>query len=194
MRLVRPSRVHLASYVAALERGWSPDNVRPAETAREELQQIAADAEAFLCSMEDRKATGPPIVLPDGSRVARLPGWRRWMWDGEFAGSIGFRWQPGTSALPAHCLGHVGYAVVPWKRGQGYATAALGMILPEARSEGLEYLEVTTDPDNVASQRVIQANGGTLVERFTKLPQYGSKPGLTYRIALTGLPAEERHA
>jgi predicted acetyltransferase len=182
----------LASYVAALERGWSPDNVRPAEAAREELQQIAAGAEAFLRTMEDREATGPPIVLPDGSRVARLPGWRRWMWDGDFAGSIGFRWQPGTSALPAHCLGHVGYAVVPWKRGQGYATAALGMILPEARAEGLAYLEVTTDPDNVASQRVIQANGGTLVERFTKLPQYGSTPGLRYRIVLTGLPADDR--
>jgi len=41
------------------------------------------------------------------------------MWDDEFAGSIGFRWQPGTSALPPHCLGHIGYAVVPWKQGRG---------------------------------------------------------------------------
>jgi hypothetical protein len=29
MHLVRPSEPYLPSYAAALERGWSPDNVRP---------------------------------------------------------------------------------------------------------------------------------------------------------------------
>jgi predicted acetyltransferase len=191
MRLVRPSRQYLASYAAALERGWSPDNVRGIEATREELQRIAADADAFLASMDDREAKGSPIALPDGSSVPRLPGWRRWMWDDEFAGSIGFRWQPGTSALPPHCLGHIGYAVVPWKQGRGYATKALALVLPEARAEGLDYVEITTDPDNLASQRVIEASGGTLIERFTKLPQYGSTPGLRYRIALTRTPSIE---
>ena len=188
MRLVRPSREYLASYTAALERGWSPDNVRGIEATREELQRIAADGDAFLASMDDREAKGSPIALPDGSYVPRLPGWRQWIWDGEFAGSIGFRWQPGTSALPPHCLGHIGYAVVPWKQGRGYATKALALVLPEARAEGLDYVEITTDPDNLASQRVIEANGGTLIERFTKLPQYGSTPGLRYRITLTETP------
>jgi predicted acetyltransferase len=106
------------------------------------------------------------------------------MWDGEFCGSIGFRWQPGTPALPPHCLGHVGYAVVPWKQGRGYATLALRMLLLEARVVGLPFIEITTDPENVASQRVIQANGGVLFERFTTPAQFGSKPGLRYRIAM----------
>jgi predicted acetyltransferase len=43
---------------------------------------------------------------------------------------------------------------------------------------------ITTDPDNVASQRVIQANGGRLVERFVKLPAYGGGESLRYRIDL----------
>jgi predicted acetyltransferase len=106
------------------------------------------------------------------------------MWDGEYCGSIGLRWQPGTEALPPHCLGHIGYSVVPWKHRRGYATSALRQLLPTARDEGLRYVEITTDPDNVASQRVIEANGGKLVERFTKLPAYGGKQGLRYRIDL----------
>lgn len=107
------------------------------------------------------------------------------MWDGEFCGSIGLRWQPGTTELPPHCLGHIGYAVVPWKQGLGFAKAALAQLLPEARAAGLSCVDLTTDPWNVASQRVILANGGVLVGRFTKPPQFGSKPGLRFRIALT---------
>ncbi len=184
MQLVRTALQHLSSYVAALEQGWSADNTRGAAAAREELEQIHADAEAFLAGMEDREAKGKPITLPDGSVVARIPGFRRWLWDGEFSGSIGFRWQPGTTELPPHCLGHIGYAVVPWKQGKGYATAALRLILPEARAVGLPFVEITTDPDNFASQRVIEAAGGVLHEAFAKPPQFGGKPGLRFRIAL----------
>jgi hypothetical protein len=55
----------------------------------------------------------------------------------------------------------------------------------EARAVGLPYVEITTDPANIASQRVISANGGVLVEHFTKPPQFGSKPGLRFRIFLS---------
>ncbi|HEY2801538.1 MAG TPA: hypothetical protein VGI85_13150 [Chthoniobacterales bacterium] len=113
VQLVCPGPEHLAGCVAALERGWSADNERGLEAAREELSRIQADAATFLASMENREAKGPPITLPDGSTAKRLPGFRRWLWDGEFCGSIGLRWQPGTAALPPHCLGHIGYAVVP---------------------------------------------------------------------------------
>src|SRR5215813_10399338 len=152
MQLVRPGSEHLATYVAALERGWSADNERGVEAAREELCRIRADAVAFLASMEDREAKGPPITLPDGSTAKRLPGFKRWLWDGEFCGSIGLRWQRGTTALPPTCLGHIGYSVVPWKRRRGYATEALRLLLPEARGEGLPHVEITTDVDNLPSQ------------------------------------------
>lgn len=125
------------------------------------------DLVAFIGSMVDREAKGGPVTLPDGSTVPRIPGYRRWLWDGEFCGSIGFRWQPGTTALPPHCLGHIGYAVVPWKQRLGYATFALRLLLPEVRAEGLPFVEITTDPENNPSQRVVLANGGVLVETFT---------------------------
>jgi len=183
MHLVRPALPHVASYVAALERGWSPDNTRPV-AATEELERIRADGPSFLASLEDREGTGPPVTMPDGTLVPRLPGIRRWMWDGEFAGSIGFRWQPATTALPPYCLGHIGYAVVPWKEGRGYAKEALRLILPEARALQMPFVELTTDPDNIASQRVIENAGGVLHEEFTKPPQHGATRGLRFRIYL----------
>ncbi|MFN2412886.1 MAG: GNAT family N-acetyltransferase [Pyrinomonadaceae bacterium] len=185
MELVRPTREHLPGYVLALKGGWSDDNVRGAEAAREDLEQIAADPDAFLAGMEDLEGKGPPVKLPDGSEVPRLPGFHRWMWDGDFAGRISIRWQPGTTDLPPHCLGHIGYSVVPWKQRRGYATLALRLMLHEAKSVGLPFVEITTDVDNIASQRVIEANNGQLIQHFTKPPALGTTPALRYRISLS---------
>jgi predicted acetyltransferase len=184
VRLVWPSMEYLSSYVSALERGWSPDNIRGAEAAQEELAKIRADPVLFLSSLVDREAKGSLVTLPDGSTASRIPGYRRWLWDGEFCGSIGFRWQPGTTALPPYCLGHIGYAVVPWKQGKGYATLALRLLLPEAKAEGLPFVEITTDPENIPSRRVVERNGGVLVEQFIRPAAYGSTPALRYRITL----------
>ncbi len=166
MELLVPDLEHLDAYREALKLGFWSDNLRRAESAHEELQRIADDPAAFVASLHDREAKGGPIRLPDGSTVPRLPGYRRWMWDDGFCGHINFRWQPGTAALPEHVLGHIGYAVVPWRENRGYATRALALLLPECRREGLPYIEVTTDPHNLASQKVITRNGGRLLGAF----------------------------
>ena len=185
LQLRRPSRELLPQYVKALERGWSADNVRGAAAAADELDQIARDADAFVALLDDRAAKGAPIAMPDGTTVARLPGYRRWLWDDEFCGSIGFRWQPGTSTLPGYVLGHIGYAVVPWKQRRGYATRALALLLPAARGEGLRHVDITTEPDNIASKKVILANGGRLVGPFHRTPAYGDDSlQLLFRIDL----------
>ena len=183
-QLLKPQLEYLPHYAAALERGWSPDNLRGVLAAQEMLKAIAEDPIAFIHSLDDIEAKGAPITLPDGSLVPRLPSYHRWMWDGEFCGSIGFRWQPGTSALPPYVLGHVGYGVVPWKRGRGYARQALRLLLPEIRLRGLSSIDITTDLDNHASQRVITGCGGVLIERFHEPQTHGGREGLRYRIDL----------
>lgn len=233
LHLVRPTAAHLPSYVAALERGFSPDHIRGAVAAVEQLQQIAHDPAAFLALMDDPEAKGPPVTLPDGTTRARIPSLRRWMWlgaqarsaaganeatdeatdgandeaasqpagamadaaageragqtAGEFVGSIGLRWTADGSPLPPHVLGHIGYAVAPWHQRRGHATGALALMLRLARERGLLEVEITTDPDNRASQRVIEANGGVLRERFDKGEAYAHAVGLRYVIGL--LPA-----
>lgn len=56
--------------------------------------------------------------------------------------------------------GHVGYWVVAEARGKGVCTAALSTLARWAFEElGLGRLELLTDPDNVASQRVAEKTG-----------------------------------
>jgi predicted acetyltransferase len=181
-RLLRPAEEHLPEYVAALARGFEPSNWNGKEVARAHLAAIEADPAAFLAGLDDPEGRGPPVVLPDGSRRPRLPGYTRWIWDRGFCGVIHFRWQPGTTALPPHVLGHSGYVIAPWRRGEGHATRALGLLLAEVAPLGLPFIEVTTDAANLASIRVVERNGGVLVERFTRLPAHGGGEALRWRL------------
>lgn len=178
LTLVAPSLDKVEGYVDALRQGWSPNNLR--DVTAEQIAAYEAGPAAFVASLTSRDG---PIVLPDGSRVPKLPFMSRWLWDGEFSGVISLRWQDGTDALPAYVSGHIGYAVVPWKRRRGYASTALAAILPEARRVGLEQVALTCDPDNAASIGVIEANGGLLAARLDVSP-HGSGPRLVYGIRL----------
>jgi len=151
---------------------------------RDELARVDADPDLVLAQFAAVDPAGRTVTLPDGSVVPRLPGIVRWMWDGEFCGAINLRWQPGTAELPPHVLGHIGYTVVPWKQRRGYATDALAGMLDVARAQRLPFVELTTQPENLASQKVITANGGVLVEEFVEPEQYGGAIGRLYRIDL----------
>jgi predicted acetyltransferase len=155
LRLVPPGPELLPSYAYALRRRWSPD--LDAASVTRQLRMIRATPTAFLAGLVRLEGS---ILLGDGRRVPRLPFRLFWISDGSFCGTINLRFQPGTEALPGHVSGHVGYAVVPWKRRRGYATRALALLLPHGRAEGLARVLVTCDDDNLASRRVIEANGG----------------------------------
>ncbi len=182
LRLLTPTRAHLPAYADALRRGWTPDTTRP-HLAAADAHRIEDDPDGFLASLDHRDPTGS-ITLPNGNQAPRLPGFRLLLWDGDFCGTIGLRWQPGTPDLPPHCLGHIGYTVVPWKRHRGYATTALAHMLPHARALGLPHVDLVTAPDNGGSQRVITANGGHLIEKFTTTVGWANGTAYRYRIPL----------
>jgi len=186
-----PTQARLPAYAAALQRGWMPDNVRGLLANQESLAHIARDPTGFLALTDNRQGGGPPVTLADGSQATRLPSLQRWVWDAQdegpegFVGLINLRWNHGHAPLPPHVLGHVGYSLVPWQRQRGHATRALALLLSLARTLGMDHVELSTDPDNIASQKVITANGGVLLGAFDKGPVYGHSTGLRYRIALT---------
>jgi predicted acetyltransferase len=58
--------------------------------------------------------------------------------------------------------GHIGYDIRPSTRQRGHATAMLAAALPVARSLGIDQALLACDHDNLASRKVIEANGGVL--------------------------------
>jgi len=61
--------------------------------------------------------------------------------------------------------GHIGYDVRPSRRREGHATRMLRAALPHAYALGITPALITCDTDNVASRRVIEANGGVLEDQ-----------------------------
>jgi predicted acetyltransferase len=157
LALLRPSLDRLPGYVDALERGWQPDESR--DIRQETLFSAQFDPAGFVANLLESSGT---FVTMDGRSMPRIPFRMYWIDDGDFAGTINLRWQPGTLDLPPYVSGHIGYSIVPWKRRRGYAKRALRLILDDAREIGLSRVLVTCDHDNWISRRVIEATGGRL--------------------------------
>lgn len=179
LRLVSPSLGLLPQYEAALAAGWSPDTER--DVSGEQLRWVRRDPRGFLAELIRQRGK---ILTAEGAVVPRLPSRVFWIDDGEFCGISNLRFARGTDALPSHVSGHIGYAVVPWKRRRGYATQALALLLPVAREVGLRRVEVTCDDDNEASRRVILKNGGVPAGSRTEA---GGRRKLVFHIDLAPL-------
>ena len=65
--------------------------------------------------------------------------------------------------------GHIGYAVIPSQRGRGYVKNMLKQSLGFAKARGLNRVLITCDVNNIASIRVVEANGGVF-EHTTNEP------------------------
>ncbi|MET8331527.1 GNAT family N-acetyltransferase [Streptomyces sp. NPDC005181] len=59
-------------------------------------------------------------------------------------------------------FGHIGYGIRPSSRRRGLATWALGRILDEARTLGLDRVLIVCETDNLASVKMIEHQGGIL--------------------------------
>ena len=120
----------------------------------------------------------PWVISKDPSDFAQMV---KWLQDNERGENIPEGWVPdSTYWLVAderrivgavnirHALterlfnagGHIGYGIRPSERGKGYATELLRLALEKTRELGLTDILVVCDESNLASEKVIQKNGG----------------------------------
>ena len=150
LRLVDPSVEYADNFFEAM-----------AEFAQEGIPQISAAVTPkifgdYVQGLHD---------LAEGKNLKEgyVPSKEFWIVDADgYAGRIilGLAYYPSAERV-GH---HVGYAVRPSKRRLGYATWALRALLDEARRLGIYRLMPTCGVENVASRRVIEANGGVRLE------------------------------
>jgi predicted acetyltransferase len=174
--LVPPAPRHARSYVAALREGFRRGEQEIVSEPR--VRQIEADFAGYLAVITDRRGH---ITLASGERVRKVPFSLHWLCEGDaFIGEASIRHQ-----LNAHLLqegGHIGYGIRPSCRGQGYGKRILALALAECRRLGLERVLVTCLDANIASAKIIEANGGRL-ENVIQAPS-GNGPLRRYWIAL----------
>jgi predicted acetyltransferase len=148
--LVSPTPAVHRSFIAALREFHE-------ERRNEELDvdslERAATFNKYLEALRDDERQDTP--RPRGW----VPGTTFWYVDGEeFLGTLQIR-----HYLTRHLRrvgGHIGYEVRPSARRQGHATRMLELSLPHAKRLGIDPALVTCDATNIASRKVIEANGG----------------------------------
>lgn len=142
--LARPTVAVRDSYLAGMRAICAEDR-----TSRDWLDKASEDFGRFAA-----ERAGP-------RRMWDVPVTELWyLREPDYIGSVVIRHE--LTASLRYDGGNVGYHVVPACRRQGHATAMLGAACDWCRNEGMTRLLLTCQPDNVASRRVIEANGGVL--------------------------------
>jgi predicted acetyltransferase len=109
----------------------------------------------YLRELEDDTREESP--RPAG-RVPQTMLW--WVSGDEYLGQISIRHR--LTVRLREIGGHIGHDIRPSARRRGHATAMLAAALPVARSLGINPALLTCDENNIASRKVIEANGGVL--------------------------------
>ena len=102
---------------------------------------------------------------------------------GRRVGYIQVRHKPSKGAhMPKGSETHIAYGIDVSERRKGYGREILRLGLIEARKIGLKEIFIGADTANVASWRIIEANGGQLVKTFRRLDT--SEECRHYRVSL----------
>lgn len=62
--------------------------------------------------------------------------------------------------------GHIGYVIRPSQRRKGYGRLLCKLAIAQARRLGIADILITCDDDNIGSWKIIEANGGTLLDKI----------------------------
>jgi predicted acetyltransferase len=174
MQLVIPSLRYKESFLDTLEEYKSEKSNSLLDSPSLHIPELRSNFELYLKKLLD-DADGKN--LPQGYVAQTV----YWLIDGEeFIGRVDIRHSLTESLLREG--GHIGYNIRPSKRNQGYGKKLLSLVLPKAKELGITKVLVTCDETNIASKKIIEANGGVF-ENSVELKE-GKPKKLRYWIDL----------
>lgn len=159
-RLIIPDLAHVPSYVQALKEGHRCGG--GAVATADHVLKTEAYPQAFL---DELFAPKPPTWINEkGEEVERVPQTTVWLVEGDtFIGDAKIRHRLNDRLFKSG--GHVGYGIRPTMRRKGYATEMLRLCLIWARDNlQLDRALLSCVEDNIASARVMEKNGGQLID------------------------------
>jgi len=170
VQLTRPAVALVSSYLALLDEiAAGGERVWPARPEPPEMP------ESFVARLLRAEVAPEPPKVPQTTYWATV--------DGEVVGQIGLRHR--LNAELAELGGHIGYTVRPTYRGRGIAREMLRQVLRTPKAQEIGRLLLTCAPDNVPSNRTIQANGGVL-ERTIFVERVGRETNLYWIVLSPG--------
>jgi len=168
-RLVLPSARLQKSFIAAMEEFMDEGRCGDNSMIGMDMQRFGDEWHtpegfaALLAKLEAVRHTPPREGF-----VCSTTWW--WAEGDEFIGRIAIRHELNERLLESG--GHIGYDVRRSRRREGHATRMLAAVLPEARKLGIGDVLITCTVANVASRRVIEANGGVLEDQREDLLRF----------------------
>jgi predicted acetyltransferase len=173
LRLVEPAPLYKASILDAVA----------------EMQAIGEwdiSPDAFAARFDDMLAEIAAAKDPTTAPPGVLPYEDFWLMEDDiWIGLLTLRLQLTEQFL--HSGGHIGYVVRPSKRQKGYGTILLRLGLDKARERGLQRVLLTCNQSNIASRKIIEANGGHFENAVVVTGQDDKK--LRYWISLDQISA-----
>ncbi|MBX9948498.1 MAG: GNAT family N-acetyltransferase [Candidatus Obscuribacterales bacterium] len=167
IELVRPSKSILPSYLEALREG-DFCNMALGAFADESAEEIANDPDEYIRKISDESAR--KVVMPDGSEFTVAEHSLLWLVDGDrYLGSVSLRFS-GDREVIEEFGGHIGLAIRPGLLNIGYGVKAASLAWKLAgayfKERGINQIYVSCNPQNSASRRLIEHNGGRLIREI----------------------------
>ncbi len=154
--LVLASPQYQKSFVEALREGFR----RGVGAAKKpvEIAEIDGDFPGYIARVTEKTGN---VTLPNGKMIPKVPYDIFWLVDGDtFLGEASIRYELNDWLIEAG--GHIGYGIRPAVQRQGYGKLILKLALEKCRDYGIDRALVTCNECNIASAKIIEANGGVL--------------------------------